>query len=613
MSHFMKRLITALAGVIVAIAWAGAATAGAQTQVDDDFSGGTHDGTELVPPDDLALSPVIDIVEDFDGTALPSGWETVPWKTGGSATVADGLLTVNGARANTTSLYDSNRLLDFAATFTADAFQHVGFGNDFNDAPWAMFSTGGGSLPVGLYARTLAPGGTAMNTPIADVDPLEEHEYSIEWTPTEVVYYVDGEEVAVHEVAISAQMRPIVSDFSAGGGSVIVEYLDLYPVTDTYPAEGTFTSRVFDAGNASATWQTLTAAVDAPEGTGVSFEVRTGTTPTPDATWTDWQPVGAGGALPGPAGRRYLQYRATLTTTDTSFTPFVESVTLGNDVDTTAPAATIGGVTVTGTTATVTFSSTATDVARFECSLDGGTFQTCTSPREFTGLSDGSHTVRVRAIDQAGNVGAAAREHLRHRHHGPGRDDRWRDRDRHDRDGHVLEHRQRRGAVRVQPRRRGVPDVHEPARAHRPVRGLAHRPRARDRPGRQHRDRRGEHLRHRRHGSGRDDRGRDRGRHHRAGDVLQRSRRPVRVQPRQRHVPGVHQPARVHRPLGRLAHRPGARDRPGRQRGRGRGEELLDRGAAAARHDRSQGAAHAQVRVRLQQGPVQGQAALPEH
>ena len=57
------------------------------------------------------------------------------------------VLTVNGARANTTSLYDANRSLDFAATFTADGFQHVGFGNTFNDAPWAMFSTGGGALP----------------------------------------------------------------------------------------------------------------------------------------------------------------------------------------------------------------------------------------------------------------------------------------------------------------------------------------------------------------------------------------------------------------------------------------------------------------------------------
>ena len=77
-------------------------------------------------------------------------------------------------------------------------------------------------------------------------------------------------------------------------------------------------------------------------------------------------------------------------------------------IDTTAPAATIGGVTVSGATATVTFSSTASDVARFECSLDSGAFATCTSPRALTGLSEGSHTVRVRAVDEAGNVGTAA-------------------------------------------------------------------------------------------------------------------------------------------------------------------------------------------------------------
>ena len=321
-------------------------------------------------------------------------------------------------------------------------------------------------------------------------------------------------------IAISAQMRPIVSDFSAGGGSVIVDYLDLYPVTDTYPAEGTFTSRVFDAGNASATWLTLTAAVDAPEGTGVSFEVRTGTTPTPDATWTDWQPVGAGGALPGPAGRRYLQYRATLTTTDTSITPFVESVTLGNDVDTTAPAATIGGVTVTGTTATVTFSSTATDLARFECSLDSGTFQTCTSPRELTGLSDGSHTVRVRAVDQAGNIGTAAESTFVIDATAPAATI---------------------GGVTVTGTTATVTfsstatDVarfecsldggaFQTCTSPRELTGLSDgshtvRVRAIDQAGNVGRDG-GEHVRHRRHGSGRDDRGRDRDRHDRAGDVL---------------------------------------------------------------------------------------------
>ena len=83
----------------------------------------------------------------------------------------------------------------------------------------------------------------------------------------------------------------------------------------------------------------------------MTFEVRTGTTPTPDASWSDWQPVGSGGSIGGPIGRRYLQYRATLTTSDTSTTPIVEDVTLGYDVDTTPPVTTIGNVTVSGTTA----------------------------------------------------------------------------------------------------------------------------------------------------------------------------------------------------------------------------------------------------------------------
>ena len=117
-----------------------------------------------------------------------------------------------------------------------------------------MFSTGGGALAVGLYARTAGPGGApAENTPIAGVDPLVEHEYSIEWTPTEVRYFVDGDLVVTHAIPIGVQMRPIASDFNVGGGSVEVAFLDLY----SYPASGTFTSRVFDAGDSRATWRTL--------------------------------------------------------------------------------------------------------------------------------------------------------------------------------------------------------------------------------------------------------------------------------------------------------------------------------------------------------------------
>ncbi len=51
----------------------------------------------------------------------------------------------------------------------------------------------------------------------------------------------------------------------------------------------------------------------------------------------------------------------------------------------------------------VTFAFTATEEATFECSMDGGAYATCPTPKEYHGLATGSHTFRVRAVDLSGN------------------------------------------------------------------------------------------------------------------------------------------------------------------------------------------------------------------
>jgi arylsulfatase A-like enzyme len=43
----------------------------------------------------------------------------------------------------------------------------------------------------------------------------------------------------------------------------------------------------------------------------------------------------------------------------------------------------------------------------FTCSLDGAAFASCSSPKSYAGLSDGTHTFKVKAVDAAGNTDAS--------------------------------------------------------------------------------------------------------------------------------------------------------------------------------------------------------------
>jgi hypothetical protein len=77
-------------------------------------------------------------------------------------------------------------------------------------------------------------------------------------------------------------------------------------------------------------------------------------------------------------------------------------------VDTVAPETAIdSGPSGTVASSSASFEFSSEPGATFQCELDGGGFAACVSPKSYTGLADGPHTFKVRAVDAAGNVDAS--------------------------------------------------------------------------------------------------------------------------------------------------------------------------------------------------------------
>jgi RTX calcium-binding nonapeptide repeat (4 copies) len=80
-------------------------------------------------------------------------------------------------------------------------------------------------------------------------------------------------------------------------------------------------------------------------------------------------------------------------------------IDLSNTSDTTPPETTItSGPSGTVNSSSASFAFSSTEPSTFECALDGASFSSCSSPQNYTALSEGSHTFQVRATDAAGNA-----------------------------------------------------------------------------------------------------------------------------------------------------------------------------------------------------------------
>ena len=103
------------------------------------------------------------------------------------------------------------------------------------------------------------------------------------------------------------------------------------------------------------------------------------------------------------SGSHTFSVRATDMSANTDSTPASRTFI----VDTVSPNTTIESGPLEGSTTADTtpqFGFSASESSSFQCSVDGGGFSSCSSPKQIGPLGNGAHTFQVRATDDAGNT-----------------------------------------------------------------------------------------------------------------------------------------------------------------------------------------------------------------
>ena len=281
-----------------------------------DFSAGSADEGAYIAhtlAGEVVLRPKL--AGEFTGEALPEGWSATAWKEGGTATLGDGMLVLDGARVGCDPLLPGPRSLEMSAVFAARPDQHAGFGTNFVDVPWVMFSTKWGRR---LYGRTHLLNVEDKKLPGQWFDGA--HRFRIDWNVLDIVFSIDGQRMAQLLVPVPGYMRALAGNQRLGTEPLRVEWMRLSP----YAPSGCFASRIFHAGT-TAEWHELAWEADVPEPTRLDVHVRTGDRPLPDPSWSPWKPVARSGDRVATTAR-YLQYRADLATTDPAWTPVLHRV-----------------------------------------------------------------------------------------------------------------------------------------------------------------------------------------------------------------------------------------------------------------------------------------------
>jgi len=118
--------------------------------------------------------------------------------------------------------------------------------------------------------------------------------------------------------------------FLPSGGDLLVvgsNPAELHLLSEAQATEGTLESKILK-GAPLADWGRAYLDAETPTGTNVEFQFRTGSTESPDATWSPWTPPLRSGERPALPPSRFAQFRLRLSSTRGGATPVVETVTV---------------------------------------------------------------------------------------------------------------------------------------------------------------------------------------------------------------------------------------------------------------------------------------------
>jgi beta-glucanase (GH16 family) len=177
-------------------------------------------------------------------------------------------------------------------------------------------------------------------------------------------------------------------------------------VPTTYVPSGTVTLN-YDAAT-SVTWKSLTAQTTLPAGTKITYQARSSAD---NVTWSAWN-----SDVTLVPKNRYIQIQATLSATDTSLTPLLNSLTLSYDSTITTPTVSLtspaNGVTVSGTANLAADATDAAGVTKVEFYVNNSLIGADTSSPyslawDTSSTTNGSYALTAKAYNASGGVGTS--------------------------------------------------------------------------------------------------------------------------------------------------------------------------------------------------------------